>query len=400
MDERLVLVLAVAEAMLIVLVLAIFVGHAVWLERRRRRQASRIARAATVLTGAVEGRAPDQAELTELTELPTREQIAVFDRLGENLAGEPARRLVEVATQLGLILQAKLWCTSRRWGQRLRGLRLLTLLAGGEEIVPDLLWDRRPEVRAQAALWVGAHPDAVSIERLLEMLGDPDSLIRYTAQDSLMRVGRPAIEPLLHHLEGGHGAVPVEALELASGIADARFLGPALGFSRSSDAETRAGAATLVGSIGGSHATSALIALLGDVDPRVRSAAAQALGRLGHWPAGSRLADCLRDPAWDVRMAAGVALRALGAVGVLLLKKMLTDDDRFARGAARKVLDLPGDDPQGSQAPTVPSTPKGDLPPPPEDSFFIEDLESPRLRLVATPASEAAPVTKELELVA
>ena len=394
MDEGLVLRLAVAEALLVVVLLVIFVGHAVWLELRMRRQAPRIARAAGILTSAIEGRHADTTELADLSELPARETIAAFDRLGENLVGVQAHRLAELAAQLGLISQAKLWCTSRRWGQRLRGLRLLTLLEGGEEVAPELLRDARPEVRAQAALWVGAHPDAASTERLLGMLGDADSLIRYSAQDSLMRVGRPAIEPLLAHLGDGRGAVAVEALELAAGIADVRFLGPALEFSRSPDAGTRAGAATLVGSIGGSQATSALIALVGDVDPRVRSAAAQALGRLGHWPAASRLADCLRDPAWDVRMAAAVALRALGAVGILLLKKMLTDRDRYARGAARKVLELPGDDPQGSQTPIVPPPPTSSPPP-------VDDPEPPRLRRVAILSRDTAPVTEdELELIA
>ena len=83
--------------------------------------------------------------------------------------------------------------------------------------------------------------------------------------------------------------------------------------------------------------------------PEVRAAAAQALGKLRHWPAAAALAALLRDRAWEVRRAAGFALRALGAPGLLFLRRSLQDTDRYAADMARHVLGLP--DPAG---PTVP----------------------------------------------
>ena len=97
-----------------------------------------------------------------------------------------------------------------------------------------------------------------------------------------------------------------------------------------------------MGSVGGSRGTEALTALLSDADPSVRTSAANALAKLGHWPAASRLAECLRDPSWDVRRAAAITLRGFWPTGVLLLRRALSDSDRFARDMARQVLDLPG----------------------------------------------------------
>jgi HEAT repeat protein len=221
---------------------------------------------------------------------------------------------------------------------------LLTLLDGGQDVVPLLLDDPRPEVRAQAAQWAGAHPDAESIDRLLEMLGDRETLCRFTVKDALVRVGRPAIEPLLRHLTEVDGDPAAEALELAAGIADSRFLRPALTHCRASHVQTRAKAAALVGAIGGAQATAVLTELLRDDAPEVRSSSAKALGGLRHWPAAGALAECLRDPAWDVRLAAAVSLRGLGAAGVLVLRQAMTGSDPFARDMACQVLELPGDD--------------------------------------------------------
>lgn len=128
---------------------------------------------------------------------------------------------------------------------------------------------------------------------------------------------------------------------MAIGIADGRFLGPALEWCRAPDARTRALAATLAGSIGGFRATDVLTDLLHDPDPDVRAGAAKALGKLGHWPAAGTLAERLGDTSWDVRRAAALSLSALGAPGTLLLRQALSASDPFASDMARHVLELP-----------------------------------------------------------
>ena len=81
--------------------------------------------------------------------------------------------------------------------------------------------------------------------------------------------------------------------------------------------------------------------LLVDDNSSVRAAAAESLGRMHHWQAASKLADGLRDPTWRVRRGAGLALRAIGAPGVLFLRRALSGDDQFAADMAQQVLDLP-----------------------------------------------------------
>ncbi|MDP8909950.1 MAG: HEAT repeat domain-containing protein, partial [Chloroflexota bacterium] len=164
---------------------------------------------------------------------------------------------------------------------------------------------------------------------------------RFTVKDSLIRIGRASADPLLRYLADADGAPAPEALEVAAGIADARFLAPALRLLAATDPHMRARAATLVGAIGGARATGALLESLVDPHADVRAAAARALGHLGHWPAAAALAACMRDASWEVRRAAATALKAIGPAGVLLLHRALTDRDRFTRDMARQILQLP-----------------------------------------------------------
>ena len=348
MDEALLLRVAVVEMALVAAALLVLVGHAVWIAIRRRRQGPRLVGAALTLAAAVDGEAPDCRALDELAGLTPSAQIGVFAGVGQSLGGIQKQRLADVATEVGLVHKAEGWCRSRRWGKRLRGARLLTLLGRGDRMVSPLLEDRRPEVRAQTAQWVADHPEPESIERLLAMLSDAETLCRFTVKDSLLRLGRVSADPLLRYISDANGAPAVEALEVAVGIADARFLTPALELCRAADPRTRSLAAALAGSIGGSQATDALTWLLADPDADVRTAAAKALGRLAHWPATATLAECLRDPSWEVRRAAAIALKAMGAAGVLMLRRALTDCDRFAQDMARHALE-----PAGGEQPAV-----------------------------------------------
>jgi len=338
MDEGLLVYIVVVEVALLATSLLVLIGHAVLLAARQRRQRPRLAQAARSLRAALDGRPLDRDDLAALARLPTNAQIAVLGDLSTSLGGGDKHLLAGIAADIGLLEKAERWCSSRRWGTRLRGARMFTVLGGGETVVPRMFSDCRPEVRAQAAQWAGDHPESDSIDRLLSMLADPETLCRFTVKDSLLRVGHVAAEPLLRFLV--NDPTP-EALEVAAGIGDARFLGPALECCRSPDARSRALAAALIGSIGGSQATDALSDLLRDPDLNVRAAAATGLGKLGHWPAAGALAERLRDSSWDVRRAAALALKALGAPGMLLLRRALSDRDRFASDMAQQVLEIP-----------------------------------------------------------
>jgi len=345
MDDGLLLYVAVAEAALVAATLLVLFGHSAWVVNRHRRQDPRLARAAHVLAAALDGQAPEGHALKQLAGLPRAAQIRLFAAAGQSLGGDQKQRLADVAAEIGLLDRAERWCRSRRWGRRLRGARLLTLLGGGEAVVGGLLDDPRPEVRAQAAQWAAEHPEPELVARLLAMLSHAEPLCRFTVKDSLARMGGACADPLLAYIVAAGGAPVPSALEVAVGVADARFLAPALDLCTSGDPRIRALAARLVAAVGGTEATDRLGELLTDPEPGVRAAAAKALGRLAHWPTTAALATCLRDPSWEVRRAAAIALRAMGAVGILLLRRALTDPDRFARDMARQVLELPAEPP-------------------------------------------------------
>jgi HEAT repeat protein len=70
--------------------------------------------------------------------------------------------------------------------------------------------------------------------------------------------------------------------------------------------------------------------------------AARALGRLRHEAAIDRLTEALRDPEWWVRTNAAEALRAMGPAGLDALRRMLADDDTYARHQAVLMLEEAG----------------------------------------------------------
>jgi HEAT repeat protein len=318
--------------------LALMVVHGTAVAAVARVRARRVADArAAILAAARHGRADEPAERA-LAANPPERALAVLDELAPSLAGPEREALDEIARRRGLIAHAEARCGARRWRTRLHAARVLALHGGGEQTVPPLLNDPRPEVRAQAAEWAAAHPRPALAERLVAMLDDAAPFPRYTAMDALVRLRAAGVEALTRSIAGGG---PRAALEVAARIGDARLAAPAEGRLADPDPAVRAWAVRILGALGGERHAAAVIDRLGDPTAEVRAAAAVALGRLGHWPAATALAERLRDDAWQVRRDASLALRALGPAGQLLLQRALRDEDAFARDMARQTLDLP-----------------------------------------------------------
>jgi hypothetical protein len=329
-----------AEVILLVVTVGVLMGNAGTKQWRLRWTRPLLARARTSLTAVLEDPRGAGGGLAELQALPPWMQTQLLVEFARNLRGGPQERLGDVARRLGITSRAEAQCRSGLWWRRLRGARLLTYLGGGEAVVPELLRDPSPVVRAQAAEWAGHYALPIVIDRLLELLGDAVGLVRFAVQDSLLRGGDVVIEPLGSYLSTRPGPGLEAALEVAIGLADPRFLAPGLTLCRSDSPPIRCKAVTLVGAIGGSEATATLVRLLADPAPEVRAAAGAAVGKLGHWRAAPILANLLRDRAWSVRREAGLALAALGAPGTLFLRRAVTDEDRFAADMAHRVLDM------------------------------------------------------------
>jgi hypothetical protein len=330
------------EASLLALALALLIGHGAHHAWRARRLGPRLASARRSLTEALAADAPELTTGALRARLPVEQMVVVLGELAPNLTGGHRRLLTRAAGDAGLLTRAGGLCRSRSWRRRLRGARLFTLLGGGTASVPRLLDDPRAEVRAQAAEWAGGHPaEHETVARLVALLDDDDVLCRFAVDDSLLRLGSPAIAPLVEHLRRARGDAARRAMRIATSLADARLYEPALEHCRDPEPGARAAAAALIGALGGARGTGVLQALLADPAAPVRAAAAAALGRLRHWPAAPSLAVLLADEAWDVRRAAALALRELGGAGTLVLQRSLSHPDAFARDMARHVLDLP-----------------------------------------------------------
>jgi HEAT repeat protein len=340
-DPQVPLVTAICLALLLALTLVALLGHAAWMSMRDRRLAAPLWHARAAVTHAVDGHQDQDDAAAELLALPMNCRITALADLAPTLRGVQRERLEALARRSGVVDAAVHWIDSSRWWRRLHAARVYTLLQGEGGPVDQLLDDPSWEVRAEAAQWVALAPAPRNIEQLVAMLDDDHPLPRFAAKDSLRRIGGGAAEPLARLLASASGRKAATALEVATAVATPAMLPAAVRLTEDEFPSTRTGAATLLSVLGGEQAVAALERLLGDPDAETRAAAAAGLGRLGHWPAAGALAERLRDSDWDVRRNAALALRELGAPGIVLLRRALERDDRFAADIARQVLDLP-----------------------------------------------------------
>ena len=214
------------------------------------------------------------------------------------------------------------------------------LEAIGEPAVIPLIHalnDESPTIREKAAIVLGRMRDSCAVEALIQaskdsedsvrsfsgwalgQIGDPraiDPLIRILdfndpnnyAADALVKIGEPAVEPLIQALTDPNAVV-------------------------------RSYVAFSLGQIGDQRAVQGLIKALNDQNDVVRSEAAHALGRIGDPSAIEPLSRALEDTHRDVRSAAAVALGLKGDSRVLEpLCQLLQDPSPLRRGAAAEAL--------------------------------------------------------------
>jgi hypothetical protein len=328
--------------------LLLLFGHALAIEVIRRRRTPRIEAGRSALYALLSPASEDSGSqesrtvlLERLRRLSGAEQEAVIAPIARRLSPEACAPLSVIADEVGLLDRASRWCRSRRWWMRLRGARLCSSLCSTGPLMLDLMNDSHPAVRAQAADWAARSATPEVVERLLEMVDDSAALSRFAVQDALVRLGNQAVEPLASFLEKRSGPEIEPAIRVAATIPHPLFLNAAIRHAESEQPAVRACAMRLLGSIGGPEVARQLERHLEDPSADVRSAAVRALGRIGQWTRAPEMAARLRDTSWDVRRSAGLALRELGSPGVLMLRRMTTDENRFAADMALQVLDLP-----------------------------------------------------------
>ena len=271
--------------------------------------------------------------------LPKRVLLDVIQSLAIDMEGEACHRLQTLARTRGLDRHIRRLGRSRRWRSRIQAAQLQYLIVDPGYDRARLLGDPHRLCRARAAESLTPEQATELIPELLQLLGEPHKIVRRAAKDQLLAVGDVVVPYLVDFLEDPDNSAVIDGLEVAANLGDARLIAPLTKFCRSQEPNTRTMAATAIGLGGGKGAADLLTDMLSDPEPAVRVAAIRGLETLRIERSVSSIARCPRDHSWAVRRASGRALDLLGPSGHLMLRRYLNDQDPFARGMARQVLD-------------------------------------------------------------
>lgn len=325
------------EAAAVALAFAVIIGHAIWLSRTDRSLEARMRLGRPLLLACLGG-AMNEEIVQRLARVGRRAQIRLFAELAPALEGEQRAILRALATQIGLTDHAERQCRSRLWWRRLYATRILTLIDAGEETMPSLIQDEHQLVRTQVAEWGTLHATPAILSAISGLLDDPRRIARFAVQDTLLRIGQPAVPVLISSLGQMTSVGIASGLLVAERIGDRDLLPLGLSFADHPESVVRAASATLLGAIGGDDAVAVLRRLLGDPAAEVRQAAVRGLGRLRHWASAVDLLPLMGDPTWPVRRESALALTVMGAPGSLILRLAVRGQDRFAADMATQAI--------------------------------------------------------------
>jgi HEAT repeat protein len=199
-----------------------------------------------------------------------------------------------------------------------------------------------PEERRFSIYRLKGDPSEANVERIRELLDDPDRDIRATALNALVGLAVPDSDTLaVTALDDPDGFVRATATKLLGDLGDPAGVGairPVL--ASDPDPVARQRAAEALTRIGGASAVEALAPGLLDPMERVRLATVKGLSKLNPGSALEVLARMLReDSMWEIRAAAAHGLGLTGDPEVLPeLQAALEDPNEFVRSAVSNAL--------------------------------------------------------------
>ncbi len=284
-----------------------------------------------------------EAAGVQLARLPTEVLADVLQQLATDVSGEGRRRLRLLAKQAGLTHKIMRWSRRRRWHRRAQAAHLLVLLDDHAVERTRLLADPHPLVRARA---IGSmSPDEIGphTDSLLAAFDHASPAVQAAAQFALVRGGVDCVEPIVELLErlerGSHDSNAIVLVaEVAAQLPDRRIVSALLGFVSHPDARLRLLVAACLGNGTFADPVEHLAILLDDEEAAVRAEAARSVGRGEVVALAHIVGRLLADSSWQVRRNAGTALIELGAIGKVVLRCHLGDEDAFARDMALHVL--------------------------------------------------------------
>lgn len=219
---------------------------------------------------------------------------------------------------------------------------LFTIGCSQKEDVKSLkkkLSDERPYIRWRTARALGQIKDIHAIRALITILKDRNLNVRMKAAEELIKIGKPAVEPLIAALKGENPYVREFAAVTLGEIRDRRAVEPLIVTLNDKVISVREAGTHALGDIRDPRAIMPLISELKDKDINIRKYATEALAKIRK-PAIDPLIFVLNDENPYVRAEAAVALglikdpRAIGP-----LNAALKDKDRKVRNAATQALE-------------------------------------------------------------
>jgi HEAT repeats len=332
----------IAAGSLAALYVAVGIAETVLVDRRQHRLKELRTALAVEVVDRISGVGTNHPPSRTLARL--RRDPGPLNALATSLAERGgAGPLCQLAEETGVARRVRRLGRRRSWQARSRAAQLLRLIPPEDPMVPHLLGDVRPEVRARALDSIGPDALVLHLELVIKACDSPDSGTRFAAEQALQRGdGRPVERLAAVVIEadrGGWSPLGVSSLLRAvAGIPDHRIVAAVAASAWDGDPEHRRLAAEVLASGLATEVQSRLRSMLGDSHPGVRASAADALGRLGDPTAVAMLGRRLDDTDWYVRRAAGYALLVLGPAGLLVLRTTTRSPDRYARDMAGHML--------------------------------------------------------------
>lgn len=221
----------------------------------------------------------------------------------------------------------------------------------------NALHDPDAGVRRAVIYALGYPGKAPPVEPLINALRDPDADLRRSAAVALGRIGKPAVEALIVALSDPNVDVRGHAIDALVKIGSDHTIEPLIRRSATdalvqigkpaieplistlsnSDADVRRNTVIALGEIGDAHAVEPLVSALSDPDANVRYRAAIALGKIGE-PAVEPLVSALSDRVANVRYSTAYALQQIGIRAIEPLINALSNPDANIRGSAAYAL--------------------------------------------------------------
>ena len=172
-------------------------------------------------------------------------------------------------------------------------------------------WDAAGGAKTNPAEALGKVRNVKTIQLLTRVLGAPDELVQRTVAQALLRIGDAAVDPLTEALCHGGVGMRINAARALGRIGDGRSIKPLVGRLGDKSRSVRAAVAEALVRLG-RPAVVPLIRALRQEDVVVRAEAARALGKTGDPRAGGPLADALDDRDPRLRALAAQSLREVG----------------------------------------------------------------------------------------